>query len=111
MARTPAAIQSAGSTNATSKVVGPCSLEILELTNFAAYAVFFKIYDKASAPTVGTDIPIITIPVPATSNVGKSWLKGLSFNNGYAYAITKLLADSDTTAVLANDLKVYSEHF
>lgn len=65
---------------------------------------YIKIYDKATAPTVGTDTPILTIPVPAFSGVNLYWQHGVAFANGIGWAATTGLADSDTGAPAANDI-------
>jgi hypothetical protein len=66
--------------------------------------VFLKLYNKASAPTVGTDTPVFTIPLKAGTGYSKSFLYGRNFATGIAYGITKLQADSDTTALAAGDV-------
>lgn len=109
MAKTQFSATSAATTNATSVVAGQPSLQTLELTNTTATAAFFKLYDKASAPTVGTDVPKITIPVPANSNVSHEYPDGLPFANGLAYAITGVITDADVTASVAG-VKVLGEY-
>lgn len=103
---TPARIAAAASTNATSVKATPGKVYNITLYNNAAYAVFLKLYNKASAPTVGTDVPVLTVGVPATATGGSRDinLDGMDFSLGIAYAITKLVADNDTTVVVANDL-------
>jgi hypothetical protein len=64
---------------------------------------FVKLYDKATAPTVGTDIPKFTIGIPA------NWSREISippvvFQNGLAMAIVTGAADTDATAVAVNDV-------
>lgn len=104
---TLARIAALGTTNATSVKATPGQVYKGQLYNNAAYAVFLKFYNKASAPTVGTDIPVIVVGVPATATgAAVSFdLDGFNFSLGIAYAITKLIADSDTTVVVANDLQ------
>lgn len=99
-------IAAAASTNATIVKAGPSKVYKAVLYNNAAYAVFLKIYSKATAPTVGTDVPVLTLGVPATATGAfiQVDLDGLDLPLGFAYAITKLVADSDTTVVVANDL-------
>ncbi|SEE51612.1 hypothetical protein [Bradyrhizobium lablabi] len=101
---TASRINAAASTNATSLKVSAGQLYTIDVFNAAAYNVFLKLYNKASAPTVGTDTPVMTIPVQAGGGYSKTWPMGLSFATGIAYAITKLQADSDTTVVVAGDL-------
>jgi hypothetical protein len=98
---------SAASTNATSVKASAGQIFCLTLTNMAAAVKYFKLYNKASAPTVGTDVPVATIPIPATSSITIDFgAIGSRFTNGIAYAITNLMPDADTTAVAAGDVKV-----
>lgn len=102
-----ARIAAAASTNSTLVKGTPGQVYGITLYNNAAYAVFLKLYDKATAPTVGTDVPKLTIGVPATATGGSVQidLSGLGFTLGIGYGITKLIADNDTTVVVANDLQ------
>lgn len=99
-----ATIESAATTNATSKKAGAGILYGFSLCNKAAAAVYFKFYDKASAPTVGTDVPVFKLLIPTLACRDRSMLLGLNFTLGIAYAITGLEANSDTTAVAAGDV-------
>jgi hypothetical protein len=70
---------------------------------------YLKFYDKATAPTVGTDTPILTIPIP--TNVQGAGVVipisfGVGFSNGIAFAITSGSADADTGAIGAGDVIV-----
>ena len=68
---------------------------------------YLKFYNKASAPTVGTDVPVITIPIPAGGAINIPFgTTGHRFATGIALAITTGAADSDTGAVAANEIKV-----
>jgi hypothetical protein len=42
--------------------------------------------------------------LPATSGFSKQFIWGLPFTLGIGYAITKLFADTDTTAVIIEDV-------
>jgi len=104
-------IVSAATTNATSTKATAGVLKMLSLGNVNAAARFLKVYDKASAPTVGTDVPVWTIMIPAnpTAALGAGREipfppEGIAFSNGIAFAITANYADSDTTAVAAGDV-------
>ena len=101
---TASRVNAAATTNATSLKASAGQLYTIDVFNAAAYNVFLKLYNKASAPTVGTDTPVMTIPIQAGGGYSKTWPMGLSFATGIAYAITKLQADSDTTVVVAGDL-------
>ena len=100
-------LTSAASTNATSVKTTAGPVFTLNLTNYSATPKFFKLYQKASAPTVGTDIPILTIPIAATAFLPMEFgALGLQVSAGIAYAITNLITDADVTAVAAGDVKV-----
>jgi hypothetical protein len=92
----------AASTNAgTVKAAGGNLLEIA-LSNPTATPAFVKIYDKASAPTVGTDVPVITIPLDANSAKAFEFgAYGKRFANGIAIAVTGAIAATDTTNAVA----------
>lgn len=94
----------AASTNATSVKASSGRIHWLSLANLTASAKFLKLYDKASAPTVGTDTPIMTIPVQANQTIELAPPPGIYFATGIAYALTGAVADSDTTALSANDV-------
>lgn len=78
--------------------VGVCS-------NPAAYAVTVRLFNKASAPTVGTDTPVFRLLIPAGATVAlPPDALGYAFATGIAYDATKLFADSDTTVLVAGDV-------
>lgn len=101
---TSSRINAAASTNATSLKASAGQVYSVDVFNVAAYDVFLKFYNKASAPTVGTDTPVWTIPIKAGAGYSNVFMLGKAFSTGIAYAITKLQADSDTTAVAALDV-------
>jgi len=108
---TPFAVNSAATTNATSVKASAGRLMGLCASNAGAGAAFVKLYNKASAPTVGTDVPVLTIPVPASSVLSLDLgALGRQFTLGIALAITNLVADSDTTAVAAAQVKVIGDY-
>jgi hypothetical protein len=88
-------------TNATAVSSVPVNVSILHLVNTGDGVRFVKLYNKASAPTVGTDVPLITIGIPAVQNSSFMLpaLQGINFSIGLSYAITLGAADSDTTAL------------
>lgn len=97
---------SAASTNATSVKASAGQLYSIYVSNVNAAARYFKLYNKASAPTVGTDTPVQTYLIPGnTAGAGFSVQipSGLAFSTGIAFALTTGVADSDTAAVSANE--------
>ncbi|MDR3561245.1 MAG: hypothetical protein P4N59_07395 [Negativicutes bacterium] len=108
---TPHALTSAATTNATSVKASAGTLYTLTWDNVSASARYLKLYNKASAPTVGTDIPILTIPLAVTS--GNSVIFGAlgkRFSTGIAYAITGAIAVADTTAIAAGDVHITMDY-
>lgn len=109
---TPYFVNSAASTNGALVFGSSSGLHAFWATNTGATAAFVKLYNKATAPTVGTDVPEMIIPVPAAvSGVpGIASLpigyNGFRFLLGLGIAITGGAADSDTTAVAAGQVKV-----
>lgn len=74
------------------------------ISNNAASARFLKLYNKATAPVVGTDVPVITLEIPASST-GQFFIgTGIAFPLGIGVGATQLVADNDTTAPNANDV-------
>lgn len=100
---------SAATTNATSVKASAGQVYSVQVFNTNAAARYLKLYNKASAPTVGTDTPVKTLTIPgATTGAGLvlSWPQGLAFGTGIAFALTTGAADSDTAAVAANEIIV-----
>lgn len=95
----------AATTNLTSAVPNPVDLYGIIVTNTAAAVKFLKVYNKASAPVLASDTPLLTICLPAGQLVNIGFEAGLYLNLGLAYAITGADGDTDTTAVTAGDLK------
>jgi hypothetical protein len=98
---------SATTTNATAVSNAPANLSILHIVNTGDGVRFFKLYNKASAPTVGTDVPLITIGIPAVSSSSFTLpaLVGIDFSIGISFAITLGAADNNTTALtVASDV-------
>lgn len=95
----------AATTNGTAVSSIPCDLYSIIATNTSAAVKFLKLYNKSSAPTVGTDTPVLTICLPAGILTQISLAAGMYFNIGLAYAITGADGDSDTTALVAGDVK------
>jgi len=97
-------LTSAATTNATNVKATAGHVYELTVDNFTASIKWFKLYNKATAPTVGTDVPVLTIPVPANSFVTLNFgATGKRFATGIGFAITGAQAVADTTAVAAGD--------
>ncbi len=96
-------VLSAASTNATSVKASAGQVYTVYAHNINAAVRYLKLYNKASAPTVGTDTPVLTIPIPGNTAGAGAVLDtggmGIAFGTGIALAITTGVADADTGAV------------
>lgn len=100
-------INSAASTNATVVKATAGSLYAISASNINAATRYLKLYNKTTAPTVGTDIPIMIIPIPANSRISESiGAIGHRFTSGIGLALTTGIADNDTGAVASGEIKV-----
>ena len=108
---TTSLINSAATTNATSIKNTTGTVWGIMCSNTNASARYVEFYNLAVAPTVGTSVPAITITVPAGGTVNIACgSNGFRFTTGIALAITAAMADSDTTAVAANEVKVFTSY-
>lgn len=94
-------VVTAASTNSAVVKASAGTLYEITISNPTATAAYVKLYNKTTAPTVGTDVPVMTISVPATSattmpvslifgQVGKR------FATGIGIACTAAAAATDT---------------
>lgn len=100
---------SAASTNATSLKASAGQVYSIQCFSVNAAVRYLKLYNKASAPTVGTDTPVKTLAIPGnTAGAGFviSWPQGLAFATGIAFALTTEATDAGTTGVAANEITV-----
>lgn len=105
-------VNSLATTNGALVVTGASSISALYATNTGATAAFVKLYNKATAPVVGTDVPQMIVPIAAAA-AGFPGVAELTpgfnpyrFPLGLGIAITGAVADTDTTAVAAGQVKV-----
>ena len=96
------ALGTAASTNAVSIKTTTSFLYELTISNPTATAAYVKLYNKSSAPTVGTDVPLFTVPIPAgTEKAFEFGAIGKRFGNGLALAVTAAAVATDTAATVA----------
>lgn len=107
---TPYTLTSAATTNATNVKSSAGQIYMITATNTNASARYLKIYNKASAPTVGTDTPILKFLIPGnTAGAGTNIPIpdcGIALGTGISFALTTGVADSDTGAVAANEIVI-----
>jgi len=98
---------SAATTNATSVKTSAANINDITLSNNSSTPRYFKLYNKASAPTVGTDTPVRVVMIPPNSTISLGLgTYGVRFTTGLAYAITGAITNTDTTAIGANEVVV-----
>jgi hypothetical protein len=100
------ALNSANSTNATNVKNVQTHLYGYSISNTSVSPIYFKIYDKANTPIVGTDVPALRIMIPAGNSVTFSSDIGVVFNLGLGFGCTTGVADNNTGAVGAGDVLV-----
>jgi hypothetical protein len=94
----PLKILSATGTNSNLIHAGQTLLKALLVVNTTSTEYYLKLYDKATAPTCGTDTPLWTVPIPSTSTdqppvvLGSS--DGLMFPLGLGLCITGAIAET-----------------
>lgn len=109
---TPYFLNSLATTNGNLILTGTSGLQAFYATNEGASVAYVKLYNKATAPSVGTDVPEMTIPVPAAASgvPGVATIPmgfhGFRFALGLGIAITRNAVHTDTTAVGASEVKV-----
>lgn len=101
---TTARVNAAATTNATLIKGSAGQVYGWSLSNAAAAARFVRLFNKATAPTVGTDTPVLTIALAAGATVTFSTDIGIIHTLGIGYDITGANGDADATAVTANDV-------
>ena len=101
-------VTSTASTNASVQKASAGSLFEISVSNPTATPAYVKLYNKASAPTVGTDVPVLTITAPATSATQQPSANTLTFaqigkrfTTGIAMAITAGPLATDTAVAVA----------
>ena len=100
---------SAATTNATNVKASAGQVYNIQCFNVNAAVRYLKLYNKASAPTVGTDTPVKTLAIPGnTAGAGFviGWPQGLEFGTGISFALTTEATDAGTTAVALNEITV-----
>lgn len=93
---------SAASTNSTLVVAGYHQIDSLLVVNTTGTIYYLKFYDKATAPTCGTDPVAVSIPIPfGTSNSGGGVMapfpSSSAFQSGIGFCLVGGIADNDSS--------------
>lgn len=97
----------ANSNNSTLIRAGTVTVYGAQLGGIGAAPAYLKLYDKATAPTCGTDTPSKVLIIPAASTAANGGGSNVSIAFGAVHAlglgicVVTGIADSDNTAVAA----------
>jgi len=97
----PKKILSTASVNANLVLAGNVLLKAGTASNSTATAYFLKLYNKATQPVCGTDVPVWTIALPANQNTPLNAGDGVTFPLGLGMCLTGAMPDNDTTVAAA----------
>ena len=104
-------INSAATTNTAFIKASAGTVYNVSVYNSGASTAYVKLYNQTTAPTLASAVPVIVIPVPATSTVMHNLgIVGHRFTTGIAIAITGGAGDTDTTATTAGQVKVLTSY-
>jgi hypothetical protein len=97
------------SVNLTKVKDDPANLKGFNIVNATQAAMFVKLYwfrptASATAPTVGTTTPLLTIQVSNGLSANQSYPDGITAPGQLFYAVTTSAGDGDTTAVSAGGI-------
>lgn len=96
---------SVASNNSTLVLNRAAILKVVTIVNTTATIYYVKFYNKATAPTCGTDTPVLVFPVPASATggppVSPAMSDGLLFPLGIGFCIVAGIADADNTVAAA----------
>lgn len=99
-------VVSAATTNATSVKGSAGQLYGWYITNTNAAIRYVKFYNKATAPTVGTDTVVLSLGIPGGGAANVFTDMGIAFSTGIAMSMVTGSANTDATAVALGDLVV-----
>jgi hypothetical protein len=104
---TPFSLIAAATTNQTLVKKGPGRLVSIIAVNMNAAVRYLKFYDTNQVPVAGTGTPIRRYAIPA-STTGLGFVLApmvpMGFFQGLAFTIVNGVADTDATAIAANDV-------
>lgn len=109
---TPYSFVAAGTNNATLVKAGPVKLISIHAINVNAAIRYLKFYDMAQAPTGGVGKPVRRYGIPGNTAGAGFVLQPvipMTFVNGLAFVLVTGIADTDNTAVTANDCVITLE--
>lgn len=102
---TYSAINTGSGGNAVTVTGSPGFVYGIDLMNNVATIVYFKLYDKATAPT-SADTPVRRYMIPAEGGLVRVFVNDLAFTNGIGFRIVTGIADNNTTDPSANTILI-----
>lgn len=110
---TPFSLVALGTANATLVKTGPGRLISIHVVNVNAALRYLKFYDTNRKPDAGTGTPVRRYAIPASAT-GLGFVLAptlpMAFFQGLAFTIVTGVADTDATAVTANDVILTLEY-
>lgn len=98
------------SVNSTLVKNSPGVIRTISVANAYAGPRCFKLFNLSSAPVVGTNIPVLTLLIPARQTAIYSPQQNLRMANGIAYALTSGIDTTDITPVAAADMAIHIDY-
>jgi hypothetical protein len=103
---TPNHLVAAASNNSTNLKASAGIIHAVQGYGVGSAPAYIKLFDKASAPTCGTDVPVkvIMIPAAATAANGAGAVNNIidvQFSTGIGFCVVTGIANNDNTAVAA----------
>jgi len=99
-------VNSLATTNAANIKASGANLYGLSVMNTSNATRYIRLYNLATAPVVGTSVPIIVVAVPATSSKEVQYTPALRFATGLAVSITSGAPVLNTGVVVAGDVQL-----
>lgn len=97
-------VLSAATTNAGVVKAGAGRIYGYHISNSSASWRYIRLYNQVAAPTVGTTVPIMVIPIGPGQTITSDKSIPITFATGIAISITGAAADLDATAIVANEV-------
>lgn len=92
---------SKASSNQTLVFAARAILDSIIVNNPTGTAAYLHLYNKATAPNCGTDVPVLTIAIPQSNGPSVGALQML-FGNGIGFCLTGGSSDTDSSNAVAN---------
>ncbi len=103
-------LDAAAGTNDTLIITGARLVYGIDIFNASAATIYLRLYDKATAPIVGTDIPYRVYAIPTLQSMHLQWAYGDRYLLGLGLGLTAGAGYLDATVVAAHDAQVVVIH-